>query len=152
MKTTEDFKNQFLKISKMMSELEKIHVEVRTGDKFDSSEIHTIAAIGNKVDTVNSISRKFGITKGAVSQVVVKLENRGFITKTRSLLNSKEIILTLTDSGQKAFNAHRDLHREMDKEIIKLTESSEEIVENFFKILVKIETNLDKYISLDKKV
>ncbi len=135
-----------------MSELEKIHVKVITGDKLDSSEIHTIAAIGKKVNTVNSISRKFGITKGAVSQVVIKLENRGYLTKIRSTLNSKEIILSLTDSGEKACNAHEDLHRELDKEIIKLTESSEEIVENFYKILGKIETNLDKYISLGKKV
>ena len=84
--------------------------------------------------------------------MVIKLENRGYLTKIRSTLNSKEIILSLTDSGEKACNAHEDLHRELDKEIIKLTESSEEIVENFYKILGKIETNLDKYISLGKKV
>ncbi len=145
--------NHFIKISYKLTELEKIPIDFGAGEVLYPSEIHTIDAIGDKVDTVTAISNKFGITKGAVSQVILKLNKKGYIKKVRNEVYSKEIILSLTDKGLKAYKTHKKWHKTMDSEMSELISSySDEWVCIFQDLLVQFEKQIDRYMLLSDDI
>ena len=87
--------------------LEKSPVDIGTGDKFNGAQIHMIEAIGKgKGKTVTALSKYFMVTKGAISQIVSRLNKMGYITKTKRIGNDKEIILELTEKGRQAYRMH----------------------------------------------
>ena len=75
-------------------------------------EIHTIEAIGkHKNINVKGLGDRFGVTKSAASQSVAKLERRGLVVKEPAAHSNKELRLSLTDSGWRAFHAHERHHQ-----------------------------------------
>ncbi len=123
-----------------------------TGDLLYPSEIHIIEAIGkNYGNTVNEICQRFGVTKGAISQVVYKLSKKGLINKKRNPDFYKEIMLSLTEKGWKAFDGHEELHKLMDEDLYKnILGFEKEDLKNFEAILHLIESRIEKYIDLGK--
>lgn len=124
-----------------------------TGDLLYPSEIHIIEAIGkNHGNTVNEICQKFGVTKGAISQIVYKLSKKGLVTKKRKPDFYKEIMLSLTAKGRKAFKGHENLHKLMDEDLYKnMSHFDKDKIENFEVVLRIIESRIEKYIELGKK-
>ena len=74
-------------------------------------EINTIQLIGQypQIGIVDLAERQ-GVTKGATSQMVKKLVEKGLVTKKQSPSSEAEICLELTELGQKAFKGHDDYH------------------------------------------
>lgn len=139
---------QFLRTTKKFNEFEKMSIDIGNGEKLYPSEIHIIEAIGsNRANKVTELSHIFRITKGAISQVVNKLYDKGFIYKERNKEFGKEIILSLTSKGQNAFEIQNNVHRKMEKEFITYLESySLEEANSFIQILGKIEEYIDAFL------
>ena len=89
------------------------------------------------------------ITKGAVSQVVSKLQKDGYIKKTDS--NSKTIILELTDLGKLA-NKYHDKYNEafLQKLVLLENKYSTSEIESFINILTEIDGIFGETIDLIK--
>ena len=105
---------RFYQLMNKLNELEKSAYDFGIGEKMYPAEIHTIEAIGkNSGINVTELAKTLCITKGAVSQMIGKLKKRGFINKVKSLDNDKEVLLILTDKGQKAFEGHEQFHSAM---------------------------------------
>lgn len=144
--------DQLVKIAYKLTELESNPIDFGTDELLYPSEIHTIDAIGKQCDTVTAISLKFGITKGAVSQVILKLHKKGYIHKVRNIAYSKEILLSLTEKGVTAYQAHKKLHETMDVEMVQVIGGySNEDLLTFQNMLIQLEKQVDKYILLGKK-
>jgi DNA-binding MarR family transcriptional regulator len=124
-----------------------------SGDLLYPSEIHIIEAIGkNHGNTVSEICQKFGVTKGAISQVVYKLSKKGLISKKRNPDFYKEIMLSLTAKGRRAFEGHEKLHKFMDEDLYKnMANFKKDDLKNFEVVLRVIESRIEKYIGLGKK-
>jgi len=139
---------QFIRITKKFNELEKMAIDVGIGEKLYPSEFHVIVAVGSGYEnTVTGLSRKLDITKGAVSQVVNKLHEKGFVNKERNKDYGKEIILSLTEKGQNAFKIQEDFHRKMEVEFINHLEAvTPEQIDSFLLILPKIEEYIDTFL------
>ncbi len=110
-----------------INRLEKKGLEYN-GEKLYTSEVHTIEAIGkNQGSTVMELCRHFDITKGAVSQVITKLHDKGFVEKVRNPDFGKEKIITLTPAGWEVFHWHEEYHKKMDADFAaRIGEVSEE--------------------------
>jgi DNA-binding MarR family transcriptional regulator len=151
--TTYNITNQLINITCKLNELEKIPIDFGTDELLYPSEIHTIDAVGDQFDTVTAISNKFGITKGAVSQIIIKLNKKGYIQKSRNEAYSKEIILSLTDKGLKAYTAHKKLHEIMDAGFTKLINNfPDEWLQTFRDMLTQLEKQVDKYMHLGEVI
>jgi len=89
------------------------------------------------------------ITKGAVSQVISKLEKDGYINKVET--NSKSVILELTDLGELA-NKYHDNYNELFMQKLVLVEEkySASEIESFINILTDIDGIFEEYISNEK--
>lgn len=136
-----------LRITKKFNELEKKSIDTGTGEKLYPSELHVIDSVANNYgNSVTEISKKFGITKGAVSQVVNRLFDKGFLKKDKKL-NTKEIVLSLTEKGWQAFYIMEEVHKQMEEEFFGYMEGiEEEKLESFIEIMGKIEEFIDTFL------
>ena len=81
--------------------------EYGTGVPLHGGEIHTIQAIGKSIGTnVTQLAERMGVTKGAVSQMVSKLAEKGMVRKARAQDNAKEVVLSLTELGRIGLRNH----------------------------------------------
>ena len=100
---------------KLSQQLDKSPKRFGTDELLTHSEVHLIEIIGEHEGMgVTDISRLLGITKGAVSQSLKKLENKGYTSKNPDPDNLSRLIVSLTSKGQTAFWAHKHWHETMD--------------------------------------
>ena len=107
---------RFLTIVKLAARLEKTPRRFGTKEPLTSREIHIIEASGDNAETlsVTDLARLLGITKGAVSQNLKRMEKRGFTSKIDDPQNSSRSIVKLTSKGKTAYYAHKHWHETMD--------------------------------------
>ena len=91
-----------------------------TDVQIHSTEIHTIQAVGENEDlSLTQLARHMRVTKGAVSQTIAKLAEKGLVAKRPAPGNAREIRVELTDSGR---TAHRN-HEAFDRRILAAIEA-----------------------------
>jgi len=106
---------KFQSIMNLTQQLEKLPKKFGTGELLSRSEIHLIEIIGdNEGLSVTDIGKYLGITKGAVSQSLKRLEAKGFSFKRTDPENLSRSIVMLTAKGFTAFWAHKHWHETMD--------------------------------------
>ncbi|MGL1956691.1 MAG: MarR family transcriptional regulator [Colwellia sp.] len=102
---------QFQKVASQYAQLEAMPIMINEQHMISTREIHTLDAIGDKrLNMVSDVGRHFGVTKSAASQLVSKLEAKGFLLKSSSAKNNKELQLVLTELGWEAYRVHEQLH------------------------------------------
>jgi DNA-binding MarR family transcriptional regulator len=112
------------------------------------SEVHLMLMIKNEIDTnATEIAKKLGLTKGAISQTLTRLEKKGIIIKTKDPYKKNELTLSLTGFGKKAYElcqssqasfieAHEDF-------LAKLNSKEKEVIFNFLLHMEKAIDDLD---------
>ncbi len=153
MKITQDdvsrVTSQIIKLVNKYKRLDSKALDFGTGDLLYPSEIHVIEAIGKNLgNTVNDLCQRFSVTKGAISQIVNKLTAKRLVIKKRNPDYHKEVILTLTERGRKAFDGHERLHAFMDKKLYgTMMNINRDELKNFEDILQIIESYIERYIA-----
>ena len=67
------------------------------------SEVHLMLMVKNDRNTnATEIAKQLGLTKGAVSQTIARLERKDILRKTKDPYKKNELTLSLTDVGKKA--------------------------------------------------
>lgn len=112
-----------------------------------ASEIHMAMNIhDNPGMHVSELARISGVTRGAVSQLVSKLEKKGLVTKTEDPENRLKTIPILTNKGKVAYYAHAQHHEELDKALFDfvnhLTDDQFTLIESFLDHLDNMATRL----------
>lgn len=101
-------------------------------------EIHTLGYICKSPGiSVTELAKQLQRTKGAISQMANKLEDKKFIIRSKNEENKKTVLLFPTDSGKKADTKHRAYDREKMLSTLNILSqqfTSEEI-ETYYKIM-----------------
>ncbi len=114
MKFYTEIESNFVRIFNSYSELSKKPFVYAENISLYASEVHAIEYIGKTGSSnVSEVSRELGLTKGAISKMLVKLEKNGLIKRFKYLENQKEVYVHLTDSGMNVLQGHLDYHKEM---------------------------------------
>ena len=101
------------------------------------SEIHTIDAIGNEGGVLMSeLALRLGITKGAVTQIVDRLESKELAIRSPHPTDSRSIFISLTEKGREAFRVHEEIHVSFYQEL--RSTFSEEEIDIFERCLMKL--------------
>lgn len=88
------------------------------------SEIHMIRDIKENAGLhITALAEKMNITKGAVSQMVKRLEKKGLVEKYSLDENLSKCFVRLTKKGEKADREHLRLHREADRIIFSILDT-----------------------------
>ena len=95
-------------------------------------EMHMLESIGKHNGqnvTITDLAQDLDITPPSVTAMVKRLENKGFITKSRSGEDARRVCILLTEQGRRAEVAHRLFHRKMVRAITKdLTDTEREAI------------------------
>lgn len=79
-----------------------------TGVPLTMIESHTLTYIDDHPGTtVTELTRFWHKTKGAISQIVTRLEQNGLVSKQKKEDNAKLVRLYTTEAGTRASNAHK---------------------------------------------
>lgn len=107
--------------------------------KLTPSEIHTIDAIGyDGAILMSELAARLGVTKGAITQVVDRLEAKSLVIRSPHPHDSRSSIVSLSEDGKEAYRAHEAVHLEfynqlrsqLSEQEIKIFEKSIEILNN----------------------
>lgn len=119
-----------------------------TDTVLSKAEIHTIAAVGdNPGINITALADILGITKGAASQMIYKLVEKGAVEKKVSPNSDTEVVLNLTGDGQKNYVAHREYHLQTNDESIKLLK---DVPDSFFTYMIELFSAIEKI--MDEKL
>jgi DNA-binding MarR family transcriptional regulator len=106
---------KFMGIVRRTAELENRPWHFGTTETLYRSEIFLLELIGDQEGIgVTDAANLLGITKGAVSQTLKKLDAKGLMEKRSDPINSLKACLYLTNKGKSAFYAHKHWHETMD--------------------------------------
>lgn len=107
----------FMIMTEKIASTGKNHSNYGTDVNIYRSEIHIMKLIGDYADLhVSEIARKFGVTKGAISQSLKKLERKGLVEKYVDQTNNTRLLVRLTKKGKMAYLNHEEYHKEFDEE------------------------------------
>ena len=106
---------KFMGIVRRTAELENRPWHFGTAETLYRSEIFLLELIGDRESIgVTEAADLLGITKGAVSQTLKKLDAKGLVEKRSDPINSLKACLYLTNKGKSTFYAHKHWHETMD--------------------------------------
>lgn len=115
-----DLACQLMRILNKQRRIESTPVSFGDNLVLSSTEIHTVQMVGDVPEiNITQLGERFGCTRSAASQMIKKLSAKGLINKQSATDNSREIVLTLTDLGKKAYAAHEQFHEEHLREALK---------------------------------
>jgi DNA-binding MarR family transcriptional regulator len=106
------------------------------------SEVHLMLVIKNDIDTnATEIANQLGLTKGAVSQTLSRLEKKGIILKTKDPYNKNELTLSLTGFGNKAYafcqSTQASFIKAHEAYLAKLDPNEKEVISSFLQHMEK---------------
>lgn len=90
-----------------------------TGEKLHPAEIHCISAIASLGQAgVTELAKHAGVTKGAMSQLLARLDAKALIHREPDPKNRSRSLISLTESGRLADQGHSRFHMEHDREFM----------------------------------
>lgn len=103
----------FFDLIQSMQEEQKKPKDYGTGQLLFHSEVNFLSTISNNPNAnASEISAKLGITKGATTQLVARLTEKGLIECYHAPNNKKAKYLKLTPLGKKAQHGHEQYHKQ----------------------------------------
>ena len=120
-----------------------------TGIPLTQAEIHTLAAVGDCPGiNVTALAKLRGVTKGAASQMVYKLVEKGLVEKRVSPHSDTEVVLSLTEDGQRDYAAHGRIHEESGKRFLQILSEMPQDYQNYFvHVFEEFEASLDEILN-----
>lgn len=86
------------------------------------SEVHVIEAVGKGGDsprTVSELAQDLEISLPSVTVAVNKLEKKGYLLKTRSADDGRQVLVSLTKTGHTIDHVHRYFHEQLVRSVAK---------------------------------
>jgi DNA-binding MarR family transcriptional regulator len=112
-KASTEIMDLFIRAVNKYNGLEKVPVRHSPGLGLYHSERHMLDRIGdNPHMNMTELARASGVTKGAVSQIIKKLETKGVISRYKKAANDKEVFIELTETGKKTCEKRRRTNKE----------------------------------------
>jgi len=118
-----------------------------TNSLLHPSEIHMIASIAESQDPhIIGLAKELGVTKGAVSQIVKKLERKGTIKRNIDTNNRSKYLLELTPKGLLAYKEHIKFHQSVDSAFLHIFEKlPDDRIEQVLQIFREINNEIEKF-------
>jgi DNA-binding MarR family transcriptional regulator len=131
---------KFSRVSKLWQQLDSQPRKFGTETDLTGSEIHLVEVIGqNEGLSVTDMAKRLGITKGAISQTLKKLEEKGLVVKEVDPTNTSRITVSLSTKGKVGYYSHLQWHEKMDggfrDYFVHLPEDKIKFLEEFLSIL-----------------
>lgn len=137
----------FMHVIDKAGEIGATVMDFGTGERLHQAEIHMVAAIGmNEGIHALALAETEGVTRGAVSQILRRLESKGLIRREEDPENRSRQLLFLTASGKAAEIGHNHFHRRIDalflEQLDAFPDDQVDFLVSFFKA---VDSKLDEF-------
>ena len=113
----------------LFNEILKLEEEAIITDEFKditNNDMHIIEAVGlSGENTMSVVAKKLGITAGSLTTSVNSLVNKKYVIRQRSEEDRRVVFLKLTEKGKRAYEHHREYHRQMTEAVISRLDEAE---------------------------
>lgn len=76
-------------------------------DSLYMREVHFVVALGTKdYPTMSEMAEYLGVTPGAVTQMAVRLEKKGYVARAKSTRDKRQTTISLTEKGRLLCESH----------------------------------------------
>lgn len=127
----------------LFNDILKLEEEAIITDEFKditNNDMHIIEAVGlSGENTMSVVAKKLGITAGSLTTSVNSLVNKKYVIRHRSEEDRRVVFLKLTEKGKRAYEHHREYHRQMTEAVISRLDEAE------VPILIKTLTGLSEF-------
>ena len=126
---------------RFLAELESMPRDYGTGELLYASYIHTVAAVhGNPGCNLTALSNTLDVSKAAVSKVVAKLVQQGYLIKYKTDDNRRDVLFKVTEKGRVAARGHERFEHETFTPLLQvekeLSPDDKAAIEKYFKKLI----------------
>jgi DNA-binding MarR family transcriptional regulator len=127
---------QISRVANRLIFLEKRAVFRHEGLRLHPSEIHLMQVIAEHPDlSAGEMAQKLGVSNGAVSQTLARLERKGVIKKTKDPSLKNRVSATFTESGREAIQLFEEERassvESFSNYLAGLSEREREVIESF---------------------
>ena len=92
--------------------IEERSLKNRLTDGLSIAELHTIVAVGlHEVNSMKVVASRLDVTMATLTAAMNKLERKGFVERSRSEIDRRQVLVQLTSKGRKAFRAHESFQK-----------------------------------------
>ena len=110
---------QLRRLARKKSDLEKTPYRFGGGLCLQHAELYLMETLANdEGQNLTKIAERLQITKGAVSQTLKKIDEKGLVKKFTDPANASRTLLYLSPKGKKILRACQAQYRESDEEFI----------------------------------
>jgi len=115
-------------------------------DSLYMREVHFVVALGSMdKPTMGEMAEALNITPGAVTQMVTRLEKKGYVTRAKAFPDKRQTTLSLTEKGKTLCSEHIAFDREEHRAVSELLHefSDQELVKiiHYEQIMQELFTN-----------
>lgn len=106
-----EFIGELMRFGNAYARGSRIEHSYNTPVKFTPSEVHVLEYIlehEEHLENMAAVADSLGITKGALSKSVKKMEEKGLIEKFHTADNKKNIIIRVTDFGREVYKTYTE--------------------------------------------
>ncbi len=122
--------------------IEEFSLKNRLTEGLSISELRTIRAVGMyEQNPMNVIANRLDVTLATLTVAVTKLEKKGFVKRTRSEVDRRQVLVALTTKGKQAYRVHGLFYKRLINNAIEELSPEEEKV--LAQALAKVKLFLD---------
>jgi DNA-binding MarR family transcriptional regulator len=111
--TFHSLNNKVKTMAERYMELERKPRRFHSGIEMFSGEMHLLETIGDQPGcSVTALAGWFGVSKGAVSQTLKRLDKKNLIVRETDPRNLSRVRLSLNKAGQAIYKEHKEWHRQ----------------------------------------
>ena len=123
--------------------IEERSLKNRLTEGLSIAELHTIVAVGlHEINSMKVVAARLDVTMATLTAAMNKLERKGYVERSRSETDRRQVLVQLTSKGRKAFRAHESFHKKMVDSALAVLSPEEETV--FVAALGKIKEFFDR--------
>lgn len=129
MRETDEYKkinNVLVHLFNEILELEEKAIITEEFKDISNNDMHIIEAVGlGEQNTMSAIAKKLNITAGSLTTSMNSLVNKKYVTRERSEEDRRVVYIRLLDKGLRAYNHHKEYHKQMTEAVVNGLEEDE---------------------------
>ncbi len=135
------------KVTETHSKYMAVERDYFKGEHLFMREAHMIVEIGElQQPTMSELAQKMEVTPGAISQLAVRMEKKGFIQRIPDTEDKRKSFVILTEKGKEFYKLHKAFDEEQYRKADKLlSEYTQEQLEEFIRFEEKVNQIFQQY-------
>ena len=99
--------------------IEEQSISSRLTQGLTIAELHTLVAIGlHEKNPMKVVAKRLNIRVASLTAAINKLEAKGFVERYRSEKDRRQVLVSLTMRGRKAFRSHERYHKKLVEDLL----------------------------------